>query len=99
MRHYRIINRGRFICFVLAVILIFCFVIMGILNSSAAKEKVDMRYIKVEIEEGDTLWALAKVYGSEDKDIREIVYDICKINGIKASDLRPGQIIMIPEDQ
>ncbi|MBR0481440.1 MAG: LysM peptidoglycan-binding domain-containing protein [Firmicutes bacterium] len=96
MKHYRIANKARFICFVLTVCLILCFAVMGIVNTSAAKEKRDLRFTEVTVTEGDTLWALAKEYGSKDKDIREVIYDICTVNDIKASDLKPGQTVLIP---
>ncbi len=98
MKHYRIVNRTRFICFVLTVLLVVCFVISGYLNSSSAKEKRDMRYTEVTVREGDTLWALAKEYGNGEKDVRDVICDICRLNGIKASDLRPGQSLIIPEE-
>ena len=98
MRHYRIKNRARFIGFLALACIVVCFVISGVFSRSSANEKRDMRYTEVVIEEGDTLWSLAKTYGSGDKDVREVVYDICIANDIKASDLRPGQVLRIPED-
>ena len=56
-----------------------------------------MRYTVVTVEEGDTLWAIAKEYGRQDVDIREAVYEICSFNGIKAADLRPGQVLKVPQ--
>ena len=96
MRHYKVVNRKRFICFLISLIMALCFIVLGSVNISSAKEKKDLRYTKVVIEEGDTLWELAKLYGDGSKDIREIIYEICSINDIKASDLIPGMTILIP---
>ena len=96
MKRYRIVNKARFVCFALAVCLTVCFVISGVLNRSLAKEEKDLRYTEVTVKEGDTLWELAKTYGRDDKDIRDVIFDICTLNGIKAGDLRPGQILLIP---
>ncbi|MBR0417444.1 MAG: LysM peptidoglycan-binding domain-containing protein [Firmicutes bacterium] len=98
MKHYHIANRMRFVCFVAMVLLAVSFVIMGIINTSSAKEKRDMRYTEVTVREGDTLWELALDHGNPEKDVREVVYDICLANNIKAGDIRPGQILMIPEE-
>ena len=69
---------------------------MGVLNICSADEKKNTRYTEITVVEGDTLWALAKEYGCGEKDIREVIYDICSVNKIKASDLRPGQTLLIP---
>lgn len=98
MRHYRIVNNFRFTCFVLIICLILSFVILGFVCRSSAKERMDLRYTEVTVNAGDTLWAIAKEYGDDSKDIRDVVYDICSLNGIKASDLRPGQVILVPEN-
>ena len=47
---------------------------------------------------GDTLWDIAQEYGSDNKDIRQVVFDICRLNDLRADELRPGQIIMVPMD-
>ena len=94
---YRIVNRTRFIVFVLAVCIAVCFVIGGMVNISAAKEKRDLRYTEVTVRDGDTLWAIAKECGRTDADIREVIWEICSVNGVKASDLRPGQVLKVPQ--
>ena len=96
MKHYRIANRIRFVSFVVTACLLLSFAVMGVLNICSADEKKNTRYTEITVVEGDTLWALAKEYGCGEKDIREVIYDICSVNKIKASDLRPGQTLLIP---
>ena len=97
MKHYRIANRIRFVSFVVAACLFLSFAVIGVLNICSANEKKCTRYTEITVVEGDTLWALAKEYGCGDKDIRQVIYEICSVNGIKASDLRPGRILLIPQ--
>ena len=96
MKHYRIVNKYRFTAFVLVVLLLLCFAVSSVFNHVNAKSGV--RYVSVNITEGDTLWTIAKEYGSDHKDIRRVIYDICKANDITADSLRPGQTILVPEE-
>jgi len=98
MKRYKVVDRKRFICFLMLVLIAVSFTVLGFVNHSSANETTDHRYTEIIIEKGDTLWEIAKVYGSSEKDIREVIYDICRFNNIKASDLRPGQILYIPEE-
>lgn len=45
-------------------------------------------YETVTVESNDTLWSIAASRTDDTKDIREVIYDIQKLNGIKD----PGQI-------
>jgi LysM repeat protein len=54
------------------------------------------QYQCVEIESGDTLWSIAKEYKPDNKDVRQVVYDICEANDMSADDLTVGQKIIIP---
>ena len=96
MRHYRIVNRTRFITFLTIIILVVSFSI-GALFSRVQAGK-NMHYIEVSVSQGDTLWNIAKEYGCGDKDIRRVIYDICRSNDISADELRPGQIILVPQE-
>lgn len=96
MKHYRVANRTRFICFLTLVCILACFIFLGAVNKSAAAGKES--YTEFVVKEGDTLWDIAKSCGNPHEDIRETIYRICSINDIKAEDLRPGQVILVPEE-
>lgn len=66
------------------------------LDISRALEKP--QYTQVEIVQGDTLWAIANTYKSDDTDTRRAVFEICRVNDIEASDLIPGMVISVPQD-
>ena len=94
---YRVVNKIRFTTFTAIVILVVSFITISFFTKSAALDKKCTEYIEIKVEYGDTLWSLAKKYGEKDKDIREVIYDICHVNNISAGSLRAGQVILIPE--
>lgn len=98
MKKYKIVNKFRFISFVVTVLLIMSFStanLFGLLEANGA-EKIE--YSEVQVVDGDTIWQLAKMYGNSSKDIREVIFQICKINNIKADTLKAGQTILIPKN-
>ena len=92
---YRIKNKFRFTVFVAVMVVIFS-LLLGIIVPVKAHAGSSIRYTEVKVCGGDTLWALAEQYGDPDKDIRETIYDICRINDITAETLRAGDTIIIP---
>ncbi|MBO4292806.1 MAG: LysM peptidoglycan-binding domain-containing protein [Clostridia bacterium] len=64
--------------------------------------KVEISYKTEYVSCGDTLWSIAKRESKnnkyyQDKDVREIIYDLKKINNLSNSDLSEGQEIKIPK--
>ena len=60
-----------------------------------------INYTETYIEEGDTLWKIALIQQKnneyyKDKEIREIVNDLKKVNNLKKSNLSVNQKIIIP---
>lgn len=49
----------------------------------------------VSVQQGDSLWSIAKDY-SGNKDIREIIFKISELNNIHNTTIQPGDIIKIP---
>lgn len=48
------------------------------------------------VEEGETLWDIAAGLSSDEQDIREVIYDLAKLNNIAPdADLKVGQKIVI----
>lgn len=48
------------------------------------------------VQQGDTLWAIAARHTDEGTDVRSVVEAIKRTSGIQRSDLRPGQVLLIP---
>ncbi|MDD6311172.1 MAG: LysM peptidoglycan-binding domain-containing protein [Firmicutes bacterium] len=99
VKRYKVKSKFRFITFIVIVMCmcvgVFGF-ITGIGDSTALTKPADNQ--TVEILAGDTLWDIANEFKSDDTDTREAVYEICKLNNIKADDLVPGMILEVPQD-
>lgn len=96
-KKYRIQSQLRFTVFlVLAAIIIFTATTTA-LGFNQAEALTKPVYTEIQIQNGDTLWDLAKEYGPKDQDIRKVVYAICEINQIQADELQSGQSILIPK--
>ncbi len=52
---------------------------------------------EVMVIQGDSLWNIAQsIPGSEHVDLRKVVHEIKKLNGLTTSSLSPGQVLIIP---
>jgi uncharacterized protein (DUF1684 family) len=92
---YRIFSGRRFTAFLLIVFA--SVLLVGFAFAEKPIRAAEAReYVRVEVHAGDTLWRIAAKYRSEDQDIRRLIYDICKINGLSADDMRAGKMILVP---
>ena len=96
--HYRIVKPVRFFFFVLIVTMAVIFTGYSMIGAGhTAEAAAKTEFAKVIIQENDTLWDIAETYNPDcNMDIRDAVYDICRINNIKASDIHPGDVIYVP---
>ena len=91
------LNIKSILLIVLAII-----AVNSLFSGSKSYSKVEVEYKSEYASYGDTLWSIAeresknnKYY--QDKDVREIIYDLKKINNMSNSDLSEGQEIKIPK--
>jgi len=47
--------------------------------------------------QGDTLWDIATAYAG-DRDVREVVYLIRRLNGLPSAEIHPGQVLFVPTE-
>ena len=95
-KKFRITSRIRFTIFVVLVIVLFTTAVNFALGFNVADSSTIPEYIQIEVEPGETLWSIAGSYMSENSDIRECVYQLCRINNITAADLQAGMTIQVP---
>ena len=95
----RIVNKKKFIRMVILIIGIIIISLIGFNNKSFSKGEIKTKTIYVS--SGDTLWTIATEEQEnnsyyEDKDIRDIIYEIKKLNNLdNNSNLIAGQKLVI----
>jgi cell division protein YceG involved in septum cleavage len=92
---YRICSRFRFTAFLLIVAASVFSVGFAFAEKSVSATEPPV-YAEVEIHTGDTLWQIASEYKGEKQDVRRLIYEICKVNKIKAGNIQAGQVILVP---
>lgn len=69
-----------------------------VMNSSAKEEHESFKYYtSIEIQEGDSLWALAEEYGATAYvDCNEYIAEVKEINHLQGDEIHSGQYLTIP---
>ena len=98
MKHYRIYSPFRFTVFLVAIIILTVCIIGSFFGYFDATSMDDRTYQEYKVRSGDTLWKIAKEYGSEKTDCRQTIYEICQLNDITAETLYAGSRILIPTE-
>lgn len=94
----KIVNKQKFIRSLIIAIGLIIFAILGITNTYS---KTEISYKEDYILKGDTLWSIAEkeIDTNEyyrNKDIRDVMFEIKKINNLQNKNLTVGQKILIP---
>ena len=95
----RRLNMKRIIKSIVVITILVILVLLFIHSTSLSYK--DIEYNEVYVSSGDTLWSIAK-YEQENnnyykgKDVREIIFDIKKVNNLSNSDLIINQKLLIP---
>lgn len=87
--------------FILSNLILFSILLLLFSVSKISLSKTIVQYTDIYIEEGDTLWQIAKLQQKNNdyykyKEIREIIDNLKEVNHLKNSSLNVGQKISIP---
>ena len=85
----KIKNKRKFI----RAIVIITFIVFAITSRSISKDK--KQYEEYTVKAGDTLWNIATEYKDKNKDTREYIYELKKINNMTTSELKANEKITI----
>ena len=100
-RKFKIVDRRKFNRFIIVSILLLTIFIYGIM-ALMTKNKVKSMEIKnddyIIVYSGDTLWHIAQKSSRKEGDLRKVVYGIKKANGLRSSNIYPGQVLFIPNN-
>lgn len=95
MKKIVIVNKFRFIMFLLAVFMLISIFAYSFLNIGKVYSKAEIEYTTYIVDNGETLWDIAAKNNPDNKDIRKVIYEIQKYNNI-GNTLSVGQEIKIP---
>ena len=84
-------NKFKFIRSVTIIV----FLLITLFSTSIAKTNIKAETITYIVCKGDTLWTIAKDYKADDKDIRQYIYEIKKLNNMTNSNIYEGQTLKI----
>ena len=91
-KKYILKNRRRFYIFVMLVTITLSFTFLAATVNGA---DTNATYTTVTVEQGDTLWDLAREY-NKNGDIRQYINKIEKVNNITDSIIFEGDILKLP---
>ena len=95
----RIVNVKRFVISNIILFLILFIFSCALINNTYSYTQTI--YKTIYIDEGETLWEIAEIEQQKnpyykDKDVRDIIQNIKKVNKLKVSNLKIGQELKIP---
>ena len=95
----RTVNKKNFIGSMNITILLI--ILLIILLSNISFSHTEVNYKEIAVSSGDTLWSIARYEQDnniyfEDKDVRDIIYEIKLLNNLTNSSLNIGDKLSIP---
>lgn len=95
----KIVNFKKFIRSI--ILLLFLIFVVSIIFSKATLSYKQLEYTTICVDHGDTLWKIAEEQKENNKyykkkDVRDIVYDIKKVNNLNSSDIYVAQELKVP---
>ena len=87
-------SKVRF-CTFICILTLLSTCLFGIVAANAGNVSND-ELKTIHVQAGDTLWDIAEEHVPTGMDIREYIYDICKINEISADQLYTGMAVVLP---
>lgn len=97
-RKLKVVNKIRFATFIIITAMVII-TISGLISSNGkVYSSTYDNYIEIEVKNGDTLWKIAKENNPQNQDIRKVVYRIMKINKMNTANIKPGDVIKVPND-
>ena len=65
-------------------------------DTNITNKNSDEQLVSVYVKDGDTLWGLVCKYCDTQKDIREIIYEVEKLNNTTHHYISEGQTLYLP---
>lgn len=95
LNKYKVVDNKKFKRFITLIILFCLILITTTIYTITAYSFNNLKYIEIPVNSGDTIWEIAKEYGTSNS-LRRDVYTIMEFNNLNDAIIYPGQIIKIP---
>ncbi|MGD9567883.1 MAG: LysM peptidoglycan-binding domain-containing protein [Sedimentibacter sp.] len=95
LNRYKVTDLQKFKRFMFMSILFISILVFASMATINAYSKDIPQFDYISVKEGDTLWSIASDY-AENKEIREVIYEISEANNIQNASIYPGDIIKVP---
>ncbi len=90
----KIVNKARFTVFCLVLMGLLSYGVSSAVNYASATNTPDT--VLIFVQEGDTLWDIAREHSAGGRDIRRLVDEIKVYNGLENAVIRAGDKLEIP---
>ena len=95
--------RRRIVVIAVTICIIICGALVGSGIAAAGRSKASgdqasfKYYTSIEIQQGDSLWAIACAHMGEEYDsVQDYIDEVKELNGLKSDDIHSGQYLTIP---
>ena len=93
----RLTGRGRLVLWLVAIVMI----VGAVLVTSRAAADGPQSAQQVErhvVQPGETMWQIAADVAAPGQDVRDVVFDLVRLNELPDAGLMAGQVIVVPRD-
>lgn len=93
--HLRLTTRGRVVLWVLAAAIV---ALVTLLGSRAAADGPSgaQEVVRHVVQPGETMWEIAETVAGPSDDVRDVVFDLVRLNELPDAGLMAGQVIVVP---
>ncbi|MET0788045.1 MAG: LysM peptidoglycan-binding domain-containing protein [Cellulomonas sp.] len=93
--HLRLTTRGRVVLWVLAAAVVALVTLLG--SRAAADGPVGAQeVVRHVVQPGETMWQIAETVAGPTDDVRDVVFDLVRLNELPDAGLMAGQVIVVP---
>lgn len=98
VKRRRVARRNRCIIMITAALMFCVIALVFVSNSNAQEEHENYKYYtSIQIQEGDSLWAIAQEYGSVAHiDCHDYIAEVKEINHLQGDEIHSGQYLTVP---
>jgi DNA-binding CsgD family transcriptional regulator len=91
-------TRTRVVVLLTSVALALAILLLSAVNARAEDSSDRASYVAHTVVSGDSLWDIAHAHVGSERDVRDLIEDIKRVNDLTSSVIVPGQVVLVPVD-